>query len=136
MAFDEVLTERFRDATRHLSGITEKRMMGGVCFLLDGNMLGGADRTQDGDGRFMFRVGKELEAEALSRDGAVIMERRQGRSLAPDLRLLVCYAQNDRLILAHHVYIDYIRLLITEYFVQTKIAAALACQRLAVYCRD
>ena len=37
-------------------------------------MIGGADRTRSGVGRFMFRVGKENEAEALSRDGASIME--------------------------------------------------------------
>ena len=74
MAFDEALTQRFRDATGSLNNITEKRMMGGVCFLLNDNMLGGADRTKDGDGRFMFRVGKALEAEALTRDGATVME--------------------------------------------------------------
>lgn len=74
MAVDEALSQRFRDAAKGLSDLTEKRMMGGVCFLLNGNMLGGADRTKDGDGRFMFRVGKENEAEALTREGAVVME--------------------------------------------------------------
>ncbi len=74
MAVDEVLTQLFRDATVGLNGITEKRMMGGICFLLNGNMLGGADRKKTGEGRFMFRVGKEGEAEALSRKGAIIME--------------------------------------------------------------
>ena len=49
-------------------------MMGGVCFLLNGNMLGGADRTKNDEGRFMFRVGKVNEAEALSREGAIVME--------------------------------------------------------------
>lgn len=74
MAIDDALTQRFRDAVAGLDGLSEKRMMGGVCFLIDGNMLGGADRTKAGDGRFMFRVGKAHEAEALSRDGATIME--------------------------------------------------------------
>ncbi len=49
-------------------------MMGGVCLMVDGNMLGGADRQKDGAGRFMFRVGKDNEAEALSRPGAVPLE--------------------------------------------------------------
>ena len=49
-------------------------MMGGVCFFHNGNMIGGADRTKDGDGRFMFRVGKDNEAEALSRPGSTIVE--------------------------------------------------------------
>ena len=59
MAYDEVLTQRFRDALGDTEGISEKRMMGGVCFLVNGNMIGGADRSKVGQGRFMFRVGKE-----------------------------------------------------------------------------
>lgn len=57
-----------------LEGVTEKRMMGGLCLLVHGNMLGGVDRTKDGRDRFMFRVGKENEAEALSRPGASIVD--------------------------------------------------------------
>lgn len=79
MAFDEELTNKFRTATDGLVGITEKKMMGGVCFMLDGNMLGGADKQKSGDGRFMFRVGKELEADALLRHGAKIMMQGQRR---------------------------------------------------------
>lgn len=74
MAYDEDLTNRFRAALEGHVGISEKRMMGGVCFLLNGNMIGGADRQKDGTGRFMFRVGKENEAEALTRPGARVME--------------------------------------------------------------
>lgn len=85
MAADEFLNDRFRTAYLSTRGegssISEKRMMGGVCFLVDGNMLGGADRQKDGTGRFMFRVGKDLEAEALARSGAMPMingEKRMG----------------------------------------------------------
>ncbi|MBT5109298.1 MAG: RNA methyltransferase [Rhodospirillaceae bacterium] len=74
MAYDEILTGRFDKMLGGLPGVSQKRMMGGVCFLLNGNMIGGADRTKGGLGRFMFRVGKDNEAEALSRDGASIME--------------------------------------------------------------
>lgn len=74
MAYDETLAHRYRVALRDRDGVSEKRMMGGICFLLDGNMIGGANRTKDGEGRFLFRVGKEQEAEALSRPGARIME--------------------------------------------------------------
>jgi len=74
MAFDEELTARLRDALEGHVGISEKKMMGGMCFFLDGNMIGGADRSKDGHGRFMFRVGKDNEAEALARDGAEIIE--------------------------------------------------------------
>lgn len=79
MAYDEELTDRFRVATDGLVGIREQKMMGGVCFMLNGNMLGGAHREKSGDGRFMFRVGKELQAEALQRPGARIMMQGQRR---------------------------------------------------------
>lgn len=74
MAYDEGLAERFREGLRGVTHVSEKRMMGGVCFFLSGNMIGGADRTKAGDGRFMFRVGKENEPEALSRPGASVVE--------------------------------------------------------------
>ncbi len=71
MAYDEELAQRFRGALEAIPNITEKKMMGGVCFMTSGNMIGGCDRQKDGSGRFMFRVGKENEAEALSRPGAI-----------------------------------------------------------------
>ena len=74
MVYDETLTKRFRKALGRTRGVTEKRMMGGICFMINGNMLGAADRTKQGLGRFMFRVGKDNEAEALSRPGSYIME--------------------------------------------------------------
>ncbi len=74
MAYDEFLAERLRDAIGDQRPVAEKRMMGGVCFMIDGNMLGGADRQKDGSGRFMFRVGKDNETEALSRPGAIPLE--------------------------------------------------------------
>lgn len=74
MAYDEALAARFRAALARRKGISEKKMMGGICFFSHGNMIGGVSRIQDGPGRFMFRVGKENEAEALSREGAAIVE--------------------------------------------------------------
>lgn len=74
MAYDDEIAERYRQALRGLAGVSEKRMMGGVCFFLDGNMLGGADRNKEGLRRFMFRVGKEAHGDALQREGALPME--------------------------------------------------------------
>ncbi|MGI9417946.1 MAG: TfoX/Sxy family protein [Geminicoccaceae bacterium] len=74
MAYDEELAERFREALGGDEGVSEKRMMGGVCFLLNGNMIGGADRTKEGARRFMFRVGKDNHDEALKRPGAMPMD--------------------------------------------------------------
>ena len=66
MPLDEALNTRMRDALAAHAGITEKRMMGGLCFFLGGNMLCGARRHKDGVRRFMFRVGKAQEAAALA----------------------------------------------------------------------
>ena len=74
MAYDEVLARRFRDALNGIKGVTEKRMMGGLCLLVNGNMLGGVDQAKSGRSRFMFRVGKDNEAIALRRRGASIVE--------------------------------------------------------------
>ncbi len=73
MAVDETLTQRLRAAIGALEGVTETRLMGGACFMLNGNMLCCADRTKNGEGRFMFRVGKDNEREALGRPGAAVV---------------------------------------------------------------
>lgn len=65
MPLDKTLNARMREALAAHVGISEKPMMGGLCFFLNGNMLCGARRHQDGVGRFMFRVGKANEPIAL-----------------------------------------------------------------------
>ena len=65
IAYSEAAAERLRAALKGLHGISEKKMFGGICFLLRGNMLCGI-----GNFGFMFRVGKEQEAAALKRPGA------------------------------------------------------------------
>lgn len=66
---DEVLADRLRKALAGSRNIAEKRMFGGTCFLLRGNMLCGTGKTD-----FMFRVGKEQDAQALRRKGARPMD--------------------------------------------------------------
>lgn len=105
MAYDEALARRFRDALQGVSGVSEKRMMGGVCFFLDGNMIGGADRTSSGRRRFMFRVGKENEREALSREGAQVVElggRRMGGLIFVDDQFCDTPALNEWVSLSLH----------------------------------
>ena len=65
MAYDEGLAQLMRDDLCDLDGLTEKKMFGGICFLLHGNMVCG---VHSGGG--MFRVGKANEAAALAVDGA------------------------------------------------------------------
>jgi TfoX/Sxy family transcriptional regulator of competence genes len=69
MAVDEGLAELLREALSAEDGVVEKRMFGGLCFMLRGNMVCGTYRD-----RGMFRVGKEQEALALALPGAKRME--------------------------------------------------------------
>jgi len=66
---DPHFAELMRDVLQSRSGISEKKMFGGYCWMLNGNMLCGVEV-----GRFMFRVGKELEEEALAQPGAARMD--------------------------------------------------------------
>jgi hypothetical protein len=58
--------ELLRRALAKERGITEKKMFGGVCFLLDGNMLAGTGKKD----HVLFRVGKAAHAAAVKRPGA------------------------------------------------------------------
>ncbi len=46
MAFDEGLAERVRELFAGKRGFTEKKMFGGLCFLLDGNMVVGISKNE------------------------------------------------------------------------------------------
>ncbi|MCF6327326.1 MAG: TfoX/Sxy family protein [Devosiaceae bacterium] len=63
-------TDRLRDILGDDPNIAEKKMFGGVAFMLNGNMLCGYTNK----GKLMVRVGKELEAEARKLPGAQDMD--------------------------------------------------------------
>ena len=69
MAYNEELTERVRKALAGRPGLTEKRMFGGVCYLLGGNMCCGIAKDD-----LIVRVGADRHAEALARPGARPMD--------------------------------------------------------------
>ena len=69
MPYDPHLADLMREALEGKLGIVEKKMFGGYCWMLNGNMLCGVEV-----GRFMFRVGAELEGQALARPGARPMD--------------------------------------------------------------
>lgn len=73
MAYDALLAMRMRDAFGDIEGVSERRMMGGVVFMLHGNMVCGADRTKAGVRRFMFRLGKANPAAQALVGGQVAM---------------------------------------------------------------
>lgn len=69
MAFDPHLADLMRQALERRQGVVEKGMFGARCWMLNGNLLCGV-----GMGRFLIRVGKAQEAEALARPGVEPME--------------------------------------------------------------
>lgn len=69
MPYDLELAVRMRTALQSRAGVVDKKMFGGCCWMLYGNMLCGVEV-----GRFMFRVGADQEATALSRPGARPMD--------------------------------------------------------------
>jgi len=68
MAWDEGLAQLMRDDLAALP-VTEKKMFGGLAFLLGGHMICGIHR-----GGAMFRVGKDRYAEALAIPGVTPMQ--------------------------------------------------------------
>jgi TfoX/Sxy family transcriptional regulator of competence genes len=60
MAFSEALAERIRLALARRKNVEEKKMFGGVGFLLNGNLLVGVKKDS-----LLVRVGPEQSEEAL-----------------------------------------------------------------------
>ena len=60
MAFDEALAERIRQRLARRKGVEEKKMFGGVGFLLNGNLLVGVWKES-----LIVRLGPEEGEEAL-----------------------------------------------------------------------
>jgi hypothetical protein len=61
MAFDERLANRIRTTLGRRKGLAEKKMFGGIAFLLNGNMCCGVHRTE-----LIVRLPPEETAAALS----------------------------------------------------------------------
>jgi len=59
MAIDEELSARVRDRLEGLEGLGEKKMFGGLCFLVNGHMVVAVSRRKSGEGNYLFRIGKE-----------------------------------------------------------------------------
>jgi len=61
MAYDEGLAERVRDLFKGKRGITEQKMFGGLCFLLNGNMVVGISKNE-----LMIRYAHEQHDEVMA----------------------------------------------------------------------
>ena len=62
MAYDEGLAQRIREAVGGLPSLVEKKMFGGVGFMVHGNMACGVHGDE-----LIVRVGRERYEEALGR---------------------------------------------------------------------
>lgn len=69
MAYDEELADRVRFALTGREGISEKKMFGGVCFLIRGKMLAGVTKDD-----LMVRVGPDNHEALLAERGARPMD--------------------------------------------------------------
>jgi TfoX/Sxy family transcriptional regulator of competence genes len=82
MAYDEQLAARIRELVRDEPGLTEKKMFGGLAFLVNGNMAIAAS----GQGGVLVRVDPEQSDELVAKTKAEPMEMR-GRSMKGWLRV-------------------------------------------------
>ena len=69
MAYDEHLAERIRGVLRSRDNVTEKKMFGGIAFMVGGNMAVGVTRDE-----LMVRVGPDAHDEALSQPHVRVMD--------------------------------------------------------------
>ena len=97
MPHDEELAERLRELLDGQDGLTEKRMFGGVAFLLGGHMAVAAS----GQGGLMVRVDPARGDRLLDRPGAEPMVMR-GRPMTGWLRVDNDHLDHDAL----HAWVD------------------------------
>jgi TfoX/Sxy family transcriptional regulator of competence genes len=69
MAYDDEFAARVRDAVAGRGELSERKMFGGLCFMLNGNMFAGVQ-----DRGLMLRVGSERYDALLARPGARQMD--------------------------------------------------------------
>ena len=60
MPYDEGMAQRIRESLDDRSGVSERKMFGGLCFMLNGNMACGVTGDE-----LMVRVGPDGHAAAL-----------------------------------------------------------------------
>jgi TfoX/Sxy family transcriptional regulator of competence genes len=82
VAYDEALAQRVRKLIGNEPDVTEKKMFGGLAFLVNGNMAVGAS----GQGGLLVRVDPEESGSLVAGTAAYPMEMR-GREMAGWLRV-------------------------------------------------
>jgi len=69
MAYDETLAQRIRAALPDVPGLSEKKMFGGIGFLLHGNMACGVNKDD-----LIVRISPEAMAAALAQPGVRVFD--------------------------------------------------------------
>ena len=69
MAYDEGLAQRIRETLADADGLSERRMFGGIAFMLHGNMAVGISGDE-----LMVRVGPEAYEDALAQPHARVFD--------------------------------------------------------------
>jgi hypothetical protein len=69
MAFDEALAERVRATVTEVEGVVEKRMFGGLAFVLNGNMAVGVHGDE-----LIVRLAPEDTQDALAEPGVRVFD--------------------------------------------------------------
>ena len=82
MGYDETLADRLRDVLEPQDGVSEKRMFGGLAFLVHGHMACAASSQ----GGLMLRVDPEQSPTFVEEPGVTLFEM-NGRKLAGWLHL-------------------------------------------------
>jgi TfoX/Sxy family transcriptional regulator of competence genes len=90
MAYDEELAERIRTLLGNRAGLTERKMFGGLGFMIGGNMAIAAS----GQGGILVRVDPEESGELVATTAAEPMEMR-GRQMAGWLRVDTEHVTDD-----------------------------------------
>ncbi len=92
MAYDEELANRIREVVAAEAGVTEKRMFGGLAFLVNGNMAASAS----GHGGMLLRV-DPAQTDALAADPHAERAVMRGRAMDGWLRVDVADLADDDL---------------------------------------
>jgi TfoX/Sxy family transcriptional regulator of competence genes len=75
MAYSEFLADRVRQRLKSVGTIVEKKMMGGLIFMVNDKMCIGIDKDKHTlDDRLMVRVGKDAYKELLKKKGCREMD--------------------------------------------------------------
>jgi TfoX/Sxy family transcriptional regulator of competence genes len=91
MAYDEALADRIRDLLYDAPNLSEKRMFGGLAFLINGNMALAAS----GQGGILVRVKPDEAASLVAGSGAEVAIMR-GREMSGWLRVDAEHVKTER----------------------------------------